>query len=175
MERGPPTCVSPSASTAPPEPSQKHVPGQGFALGKSGLALQAEKWVVLKIKGDALVLPWFSAWSPLPWARALSSAPQIAVLSANLLVLFSPLGLMRKRKKKKRKSSDGCSPGERFVCPGPAANHLCGCIEHQENVPIGVPLCFSVSQDAAFAASLWALQKRRTTGIWRGSQGVLGP
>lgn len=56
MERGPPTCVNPFASTAPAEPSQKHVPGEGFALGKSGLALQEEKWVVLKIKQDALVL-----------------------------------------------------------------------------------------------------------------------
>lgn len=40
MGKGPPTCVSPSAPTVPPGPSQKHVPGEEFALGKSGLALQ---------------------------------------------------------------------------------------------------------------------------------------
>lgn len=85
---------------------------------------------------------WFCTRSPLPWARVLSLALQIAAFSANLLFLCFSLGLIRKRKKKKRQSNDGCSPGEWFVSPGPAADHLRGCIEHQENVPISVLLCF---------------------------------
>ena len=85
---------------------------------------------------------WFSTPPPLPWARALSLALEIAVFSANLLFLCFPLCLIRKRKKKKRKSNDDHSPGEQFVFPGAAADHLCVCTEQQENVPISVPLCF---------------------------------